>query len=174
MTDPVRTPDPVEVAARLPRGAAVIHRTFGAPDALATALALRRLTRRHGLLLLIGADEALATRVGADGLHLPERRVAELPRIRARHPGWILTGAAHSRRALFQAEAAGADAILLSAVFPSRSPTAPAPLGPARFARWVRSAKAPVLALGGVNASTAQRLVGTGAAGLAAVDAWLG
>ena len=173
MTDPVRSPDPGAVAARLPRGAAVILRTFGAPDALATALSLRDLTRRRGLLLLIGADEALAARVRADGLHLPERRVRELPRIRAGHPRWILTAAAHSTRAVLRAERAGADAILLSAVFPSRSASAGAPLGPVRFARMVRTTETPVLALGGVNALTARRLLPTGAAGLAAVDAWL-
>ncbi|MBW3616644.1 MAG: thiamine phosphate synthase [Proteobacteria bacterium] len=173
MTDPVRTPDPAGVATGLPRGAAVILRTFGAPDALATALKLRDLTRRRGLLLLIGADEALAARVRADGLHMPERRVRELPRIRARHPRWIFTAAAHSPRAVRRAEKAGADAILLSAVFPSRSASARTPLGPVRFARMVRATKAPVLALGGVNTHTAGRLLRTGAAGLAAVDAWL-
>ena len=32
-TDPVRTPDPEAVARRLPRGAAVVFRAFGAADA---------------------------------------------------------------------------------------------------------------------------------------------
>jgi thiamine monophosphate synthase len=39
-----------------------------------------------------------------------------------------------------------------------------------RFAALVRTAKAPVIALGGVNRTTAPRLIGTGATGLAAID----
>jgi thiamine monophosphate synthase len=37
----------------------------------------------------------------------------------------------------------------------------------------VRQVEAPVLALGGVTARTAPRLLGVGAAGLAGVDAWI-
>ena len=173
MTDPVRTPDPGAVAAGLPRGVAVIYRAFGAPDAVDVATRLRAVTRLRGQRLLIGADEALAARVEADGLHLPERAVRALPSIRTRHPGWLITAAAHSARALRTADQAGADAILLSAVFPSRSSKASAPLGPLRFAHLVRGVRTPVIALGGLNGRTAARLIGTGAAGLAAVDGWL-
>lgn len=172
MTDPVRTPDPLLAASRLPAGAAVIYRAFGASEAETTARALRTLTRRRGVLLLIGADENLAALVQADGLHLPERMAAVLPRIRARHRRWIITAAAHSARALHRADRAGADAILLSPVFPSRSPSAGAPLGPLRFAMLAGQVAAPVLALGGVGARTAPRLAASGAAGFAGVDAW--
>ncbi|HET9185321.1 MAG TPA: hypothetical protein VFN82_04185, partial [Solirubrobacterales bacterium] len=34
-TDPVRTPDAEALAERLPRGAAIVFRAFGAPDAAA-------------------------------------------------------------------------------------------------------------------------------------------
>ncbi|MFZ3007547.1 MAG: thiamine phosphate synthase, partial [Phenylobacterium sp.] len=80
-TDPVRTPDPEAVAARLPKGAAIVYRTFGAPDADIVALRLKAIARRRGLKLLIGADESLAARVGADGVHLPERLVSRAARI---------------------------------------------------------------------------------------------
>ena len=172
-TDPDRTPDPVAVAEELPEGAAVVYRAFGSDDALAKAQALRRATRRRGVLLLIGRDEGLAAAAGADGLHLPERELHHAPRIRARRPSWILTGAAHGARALRRAEAAGLDAAVLSSVFPSGSSSAGAPLGPLRFAALARQARLPVIALGGVDARTAKRLAGTGAAGLAAVQAWL-
>jgi thiamine-phosphate pyrophosphorylase len=172
LTDPVRTPDPAAFVARLPAGAAVIYRAFGAPDAEAVARTLRGLTRAADLRLLIGADERLAAMARADGLHLPERMADLLPRLRARHPGWILTAAAHSARAVRRADRAGADAILLSAAFPSRSDSAGPPLGPLRFAALVRQARAPVLALGGVNARTAPRLLTTGAAGFAGVGLW--
>jgi thiamine-phosphate pyrophosphorylase len=166
----VRTPDPAAIATRLPKGAGVIYRSFGAPDAPTVACALRRVADRCGLILLIGADEALAAAVGADGVHLPQRAIDQGPRLRARRPDWIVTGAAHDARALKRAEVAGLDAALTSPVFASRSPSANGQLGPIRFSALVRQARLPVYALGGVNSRTAPRLLWTGAAGLAAVD----
>ena len=61
------------------------------------------------------------------------------------------------------------NAALVSAVFTSESPSAGAPLGALRFARLNRTARLPIIALGGINARTAPRLVDAGAAGLAAV-----
>ena len=171
LTDPRRTPDPLDAAAGLPRGAGVIYRAFGDPEAVRVGLALAALCRRRGLILLVGADEALAVRIGAQGLHLPERDVAKGRAIRARRPKWIVTGAAHSRRALARAAAAGLHAALLSPVFESLSPSAGRPLGAVRFARLARGAGLPVYALGGINVSTARRLAGSGASGLAAVEA---
>ena len=171
VTDPGRTPDPAGAVAALPKGAGVIYRAFGRADAVATGRRLATICRRRGLVLLVGADERLAADVGAAGLHLPQRMLAQGPRIRARRPDWILTGAAHDRAALAVAARAGLDAALLSPVFPSRSPSAGRPLGPLRFAILARGAKLPVYALGGVNARTAKRLEMSGAAGLAAVEA---
>ena len=173
LTDPYRTPDPAALAERLPSGVGLVYRAFGAADALAVARTLAATARRRGLVLLVGADAELAAACGAGGVHLPERLLAAAPRLRARHPLWLLTGAAHGARGLARARAARLDAALLSAVFPSRSPSAGAPLGPLRFARLTREARLPVYALGGVTAASAPRLRGTGAAGAAAVGAAL-
>jgi thiamine-phosphate pyrophosphorylase len=169
LTDPGRTPDPLAAAARLPRGAGVVYRAFGDPDALRLACALGRLARRRGLLFLVGADEGLAAASGAHGLHLPERMLGRAPRLRARRPGWVITAAAHSPLALACAARAGCDAALLSAVFPSASPSAGAPLGPVRFAAMSRAARLPVYALGGVASGTAKRLLGSRAVGVAGI-----
>jgi thiamine-phosphate pyrophosphorylase len=170
VTDPARTPDPVAIAAHLPKGSGVIYRTFGAADALSVGRALRRIADTRGLTLLIGADEDLAAAIGADGVHLPQRQVCQGLCLRARRPGWLLTGAAHDARALKSAELAGLDAALTSPVFASRSPSAHGELGPIRFSSLVRGSRLPVYALGGVNRHTAPRLLSTGAAGLAAVE----
>jgi thiamine-phosphate pyrophosphorylase len=170
VTDPDRTSDPAAVAERLPPGAGVIYRAFGAADALQTALAIRRICERRGLILLIGADADLAARAGAHGLHLPERDLHRSLRLKARHRAWMITGAAHSARALDAAARAGLDAALVSPVFPSNSSSAKTVLTPIRLARLAAQARLPVYALGGVKAATAQRLIGTHAAGLAAVE----
>jgi thiamine-phosphate pyrophosphorylase len=170
VTDPARTPDPVAAAGRLPRGAGVIYRGFGAADALAIARALRRLATKNGLVFLVGADERLAAASRADGVHLPERAMHRAIALRRAHPAWLITAAAHDRRAVVRAGRLGLDALMVSAVFASRSPSAGAPLGPHRFAALIRGAAVPVIALGGVNETTAPRLTHTGASALAAVD----
>lgn len=164
VTDPARTPDPVAVARRLPKGAGIVFRGFGEAGALPQ---LKDIARRRGLVLLVGADEALAR--GAHGLHLPEKMACALPRLRARHPGWILTVAAHSPRAAWRAARLGADAVLYSTVFESRSPSAGRPIGPVRLARIARGLPVPVYALGGVTMQNARRLAATGVYGLAMV-----
>uniref|UniRef100_B0T6F0 Thiamine monophosphate synthase n=1 Tax=Caulobacter sp. (strain K31) TaxID=366602 RepID=B0T6F0_CAUSK len=171
-TDPERTLHPERVAERLPAGAAVVFRAFGAPDAAARGARLREITRRRGLLLLVGADENLARQVEADGLHLPERMSAALPLLRAAHPDWLITLAAHGEAAGgIAAAAAGADALVVSPIFPSRSPSAGAPLGVEGLKRIVEAVKAPVYALGGVRADTVESLAATGIVGIAAVEA---
>ncbi len=171
-TDPLRTPDPEGVAEHLPPGAAVVFRAFGAPDAEARGQKLRQITYRRGLLLLIGANAELAERLGADGLHLPERMTAELPAIRARHAHWWLTVAAHGEDAARAGAAAGADALVVSPIFSSASPSAGPPLGVEALKRIVAAVPTPVYALGGVRASTVDQLLDSGIIGIAAVEAF--
>ena len=171
-TDPARTPHPESVAERLPPGAAVVFRAFGAPDAEARGLKLREITQRRGLSLLVGADAGLAAAVGADGLHLPERLAGDLPAIRARHPDWLITLAAHDQAAAVRGAGIGADALVVSPVFPSASPSAGAPLGLEGLKRIVEAVQTPVYALGGVRAATVEQLLDSGIVGIAAVEAF--
>lgn len=166
-TDPVRTPDPEGVAARLPAGSAIVYRHFGAPDAEARAQRLLAIARTRRLKLLIGADAALARRIGAHGVHLPERLAHRAAALKRAHPRWIVTSAAHS---LAGARRSGADAVVLSVAFPSKSASAGQALGPIRLAMRVRAAGRPAYALGGVDNKTARRLLDAGLIGLAAVD----
>lgn len=166
-TDPQRTPDPVAQASRLPRGAGVVYRSFGAADAAAVARRLKAVAAARGLMLLIGQDAALARSVGAHGVHLPERLAWRAGPLKRAHPGWIVTAAAHS---LAAARVAGPDAVVVSPAFPSRSPSAGAPLGPVRLAALVRAAGRPAYALGGVDNKTARRLLDAGLVGFAAVE----
>ncbi len=170
-TDPQRTPDPEAVAERLPAGAAVVFRAFGAADAAEQGGRLREITRRRGLMLLVGADAALALDIQADGLHLPERLAAQALDLRPAHPGWLITTAAHDLAAALAGAAAGADALVVSPIFPSRSPSAGAPLGVESLKRIVEALETPVYALGGVRAGTAEQLVDMGIVGIAAVEA---
>ena len=172
-TDPLRTPDPEAVIGRLPRGAGVVYRAFGDPAAVLTGRRLVTAARRRGLLVLAGADAALAARIGADGVHLPERAALSARGIRQARPTWIVTAAAHSEGAIVRARRSGADAVFVSPIFPSASPSAGRPLGALRFAALTTRTAMPVFALGGINARTARQLAWTRAAGFAAIEALL-
>lgn len=164
LTDPVRTPDILRIVQRLPRGMGVIWRHFGEPDRLETGRALSRLCKQRGLVLLVSADPALAARIGADGVHWPEARLT------GRRAHGIETASAHSAQAIARARRLGVDAVIVSAVFPSRSPSAGKPLGALRFRQLARKAGLPVYALGGLNPRNAARAMHH-AAGWAAIDA---
>lgn len=167
-TDPLRTPDPCAIAKRLPRGAAVVYRHFGADDRNAVARKLAALCRSRALLLLVAGDPSLARRVGATGVHWPEKRLPA----RRDHGFALETAAAHSAEALARAAEFGADACILAPVFETRSVSGNPPLGLFHASQMARSARLPVVALGGVDARSARCLSGRGFAGIAAVDAF--
>src|SRR5690606_29501017 len=131
---------------------------------------LREATRQAGVLLLIGLDAALAEAVEADGVHLPERALGSAPDLAARRPDWLLTGAAHSPEAVQAAR--GLHALVLSPVFTAggASPSTPA-LGVEGFSALAAQAPGPAYALGGLDAGNARALIGSGACGLAGVEA---
>ncbi|HSO42371.1 MAG TPA: thiamine phosphate synthase [Rhodospirillales bacterium] len=171
IADSGRLADPGAAIAALPRGSAVILRDYDVADRMARAARLSRLCRRRRLHLLVAGDARLAVAVGAQGLHLPEglARSADRRWRLWRKPGWLVTAAAHSPRAIALARRAGVDAVLLSPVFPTASHPGAATLGPVLFAAWTRKAPLPVYALGGMTAATTRRLSGSGAAGIAAI-----
>ena len=173
MTDDERVRDPLAAAGSLPKGAAVILRHRNDEKRASLGAALRGLTRRNDLLLLIAGDAALATRLGADGVHFPEAQWTAIMPCRTRHPEWIITAAAHSERALLRANRAGADAVLLAPLFHTKSHPKRADFGVARFRLLAARAPIPVYALGGVTAANAGRLVEAPIAGIAAIDGLL-
>ena len=172
ITDSARLPDPLSAVARLPRGSAVLLRDYNLPSRDELAHELATLCRRHHLKLLIAGDAALAIRVGAAGLHLPEERISESRRWRHRRR-WLITASAHSREALRRAKMAGVNAAFLSPVFATGShPTQP-PLGSKRFNLIATHAALPVYALGGITAVNAVKLVDGNAVGIAAIGAFI-
>lgn len=174
LTDPVRTPDPIAFARAQAPGTGLIYRHFGAKDRRKIAARLAKIAAGEGLVLLISADPELALSTHCAGLHWPEKRLAEAARWRLTHPHALFTASAHSGRALHKAAAAGADAALLSPVFPSESPSAGRPLGAWRAAGLAREADLPVYALGGVDQAKEKRLAALGFAGIAGISGLAG
>jgi len=167
LSDPQRTPDPVALAQRLPAACGLILRTFGRKDIEAQARDLAQVCAARRVALLISADPDLAAQSGADGVHWPQWA---LSRVGRPWPGALVTASVHDAGALRRAQPF-VDAVLVSTAFPSASPSAGRPIGAFRLAAFARRSRAPVYALGGVNAKTVRRLEGLGVRGAAAVGA---
>ncbi len=138
-----------------------------APDARDSfARAVVERCRSAGALVVINDDAGLARRVGADGLHLPARRLAEL----AARPDFEWVGAScHERPELEKAAALGLDYALLGAVRPTLSHPEREALGWARFGERIDRLPLPVLALGGLSAGDMTTARAAGAHGIAAI-----
>lgn len=173
LSDPVRLPDPSDVLTALPGGSAIVlrhddHQTLGALAARIVPLA-----HRLGLKVLLSNDVRLALRMGCDGVHLSQRTARRGPvRIAGLPTGFLITAAAHDGASLRRAYKAGADAVLLSPVFPTASHLKAKGLGVLRFARLGRQSELPVIALGGVSAVRLKRLSLGPAFGIAAIGGW--
>ena len=171
MTDERRLADPAAAALALPKGSAVIVRHTKSPERAKLAHALADIARDNSLVLLVAGDPALADAVRADGLHLPEARLAEAAHWRSLRPQWLITVAAHSATSLRRAGEVGAHAAFLAPVFATKSHPKAQPLGPMRFINMAREADLPVYALGGITAANVGRLANARIAGLAAIEA---
>jgi thiamine-phosphate pyrophosphorylase len=169
MTDDERLPDPLAAARALPRGSMVVVRTKDHTKLERLSGALLRIARTRGLGVVVAGDPELASRLGADGFHLPETRVGEVAYWRARFPALLITASAHSLRTLLQAQSRPVDAVFLSPLFATRSHPGRASLVPVRANLIAGNARLPVYALGGIDARNAQLL--NAFAGIAAIGA---
>ena len=136
---------------------------------------LRVVTRKGGARLVVNGDPRLARDVGADGVHLGRDAgsVGEARSLVGRRT-WVSI-AAHSDEDVRQAVIDGADAVLVSPVFPTRPPSLSASsseksgrgLQALQAARRLAGRHVAVFALGGVTQERAGRCAAAGADGVA-------
>jgi thiamine-phosphate pyrophosphorylase len=153
LSDKRNDPALEEALARLPRGSGFIYRHYHLPDAerVARYYALERLARAHDHVVVLADSALTATEWGADGIY--GSPLSLYPR-----RDLLMLATAHDMQEIAQANRVGADAVLLSPVFPTRShPGAPS-LGPVRFRILAHYARMPVIALGGMDPLHARRL----------------
>lgn len=141
---------------RLPEGAGIVFRHYGIQEAERRRL-FERVRAAHPGLLLLAGPAGLAADWGADGSH-------------GRHEG-ATTAPAHDLAEIRAAEAAGARALFLSPVFPTRSHPGVPTRGAEGFAALAAQTRLPAIALGGMRPGRAEGLAG--AYGWAGIDAWL-
>lgn len=151
----------------LPPGSGVIFRHYSLDGAERQAMfaRIRAIARRRRLMLLLSGTERQARKWQADGYYAaPGQHSAD-------EFTWAVP--VHDLREIRRAERAGADLLLLSPLFPTRSHPASLPLGRARFSALARATRLPVIALGGVQARHAPIIAAIGGYGWAGIDAFI-
>lgn len=174
MTDRKRVPDPALIARVLPKGSAVILRDYDMPKRGGLAAQLAQICKTRGLLLFVGADPALALRVGAKGLHLPSWFRMRNEVTSSVLKNLIVTASCHSGAELRAAKAKHASVAFLSPAFATPSHPGASALGSEQFRRIASASPLPVIALGGVNESNASTLAARNVAGIAAIGTFTG
>jgi len=148
-----------------------------APDAdaeelLSMTLDLEPSVRGGGALLLVNDMVDVAIAAGADGVHLKRTSVNVAEARRQLGPDRVVGVSTHAPEEVESAFEDGADYVVFGPVFPTPSKTGIFdPRGPELYHRVVRAAPGPVLALGGIDLDSLDRLAGGPVPGVAAIRA---
>jgi len=147
------------------------------PDITLVALvrAIRDRVVPHGARVVVNDRLDVALASGADGVHLKSASIPVAEALRLAPPGWLIGRSVHAVAEIERGVAAGAHYLIFGSVFPTHSkPAGWETTGLAGLAAAVRAASpVPVLGIGGIGLAQARGVAGTGAAGLAAIDAFL-
>jgi thiamine-phosphate pyrophosphorylase len=177
IVDPLDTGrSPIALAAALLAGGArclqLRWKPAGARDVLEAARAICPLAHAAGAVLLVNDRPDVAVLAGADGVHLGQD---DLPLAAARRvlgPGRIVGVSTHDVEQARRAAAAGADYVAVGPVFATTSKAGaltPRGLDLIRAARPL--VPCPLVAIGGIDASTAADAIAAGADAVAMIAA---
>lgn len=141
-----------DALAALPRGSGFVFRHYHLPpeERRDRFLRLRAVAWARGHLAVLAGEAALAEAWGAQGMY-------GAPAL-APHDRLLRLATAHDAAEVAAANAAGVDGVFVSPVFPTRSHTGAAVLGPEGFRRLAALARAPAIALGGMDRDRAAQL----------------
>lgn len=139
---------------------------------------LRSITRNRALLFVsvINFPQLeIAKAIGADGVQLPEKTL-NIRDIRQTLDGSLrfIGSSVHSIKGSQQAEASGADFLILGTMFPSLTHPGVHIGGPSLMEAVGSSADVPVIGIGGITANNAGAVIRAGAKGVAVIREVLG
>ena len=159
---------------RIPRGSAILFRSYKIINRKKIAKELLKFCRMNGLKLLISSDIRMAREINADGIHLPEYMVYNQSKINWKNFkilknkfNWIVTVAAHNKKTLYKANQNYIDAAILSPIFSTKSHASKISLGITKLIKWTNETNVPVYALGGIRLKNIQYLKKSGIIGFA-------
>jgi thiamine-phosphate pyrophosphorylase len=141
-------------------------------DFAEVAARLRDICRRHGAQFFVNDRVGVAHDVGADGVHLGRDDLSVQAARAILGAGAIIGTSAGSQNDARAGESAGADYIGFGHIFPTSSKTkANAPVGLEGLAAACSAVKLPIIAIGGIDAGNASRVMDAGAWGIAVIAA---
>lgn len=148
------------------------EKEFSKKELIKLGLNLRHITKARALLVVNGSlDVALA--VGADGLHLPESDMSIYDARQIAPSNLLLGKSVHDPNGAEIADAEGADYLILGTIFQTSSKPGLKTGGPELVSIVTSLVHAPVLAIGGITASSMATVIESGARGVAVRSAIL-
>jgi len=140
-------------------------------DLLALALTANSLCRKHKAHLLVNGNTEIATRVGADGVHLPESMGSSSHVGVIKNGQWLCGVSVHSVEAARRAAEFGVDYLVFGSVFATASHPGERPQGLEALRAVTQAVTCPVYAIGGVTAANVRSCLDAGAHGVAVIGA---
>ena len=167
-----------QVTAAAEAGVGLIQvREVELPDATLVALvrAIRDRVVPYGARVVVNDRLDIALASGADGVHLKSASISVIEALRLAPSGWLIGRSIHALAEIERGVTTGAHYLIFGSVFPTQSkPAGWETTGLAGLEAAVRAASpVPVLGIGGIGLAQAPAVAATGAAGLAAIDAFL-
>lgn len=140
--------------ARLPRASGFVYRHYHLddPQRWARFQLLKRVCRALEHVVILADSTLTAREWGADGIYGAPRSLYPT------RTDMLTIATAHDLEEIGQANRARADAVMVSPAFATNSHPETPFLGPNRFRMLAQHADMPVIALGGMNQRTADRL----------------
>jgi len=140
------------------------------PSAAYTQLAsgVAELCRAAGARLLLNCDPQLVPALGAQGVHLPGRRLMELTQ-RPLGSGYLVAASCHNHAEVVHACNLGLDFVVISPIRETASHPGAPPLGMEGLQSLCELANVPVYALGGMHETDINTAHMHGAQGIAAI-----
>lgn len=158
-------------------GATVIQlreKEISSRDYLELALAIKAVTDRHGIPLIINDRVDIALAAGADGVHLgPDDMPVPIARKLLGGGKIIGSSAATVEEALLYQEQ-GADYLGVGAVFPTATKSGTESVSFKELGAIKSAVRIPIVAIGGITAGNAPAVMETGVDGVAVVSAVMG
>lgn len=142
-------------------------------DLLFLAQQMRTVTQGKAFFLVNGPVD-IAVAAGADGVQLGEESIS-VETVRRLFQDRLLVGrSVHSKESAQDAEALGADFLIVGTIFPTASKAGVAPAGLQLLSQIAKAVAIPFLAIGGVNQENVAQVMEQGCSGVAVISAILG
>lgn len=162
---------PCEIIRSLPKSSAFVFRHFGQAELIKDAKRIKEACLSAQVSFIIGKDSDLYHQIGADGVHFPFGDLAHAVTFQNNNQGPLVSISAHDHQEIAAIEGAPlrADAVFISPIFQSQSPSAKhkAPLGAEGVRQMAAQTSLPLFAMGGIDCSNIDDVINTGVCGVA-------